>query len=123
MLTQWEVDARDTRQIKQVMVVDAEQYDPGFPPSPLPAFQEWLGEIVEQIPEEFRETATIEFSSTSSYYDSHYGNVEVSYSRPETDEEWAERKAGVDEMLALLKVQQEAQERATLVALKAKYEA
>lgn len=121
-LRQWEVDALAVRQELRIDVLDAEQYDPGFPPSPLAEFQAWFEGILDEIPEEYRSTATIEFSSTGSYYDSHYGSVEVTYRRPETDEEWAERKRDVLARLEQYRVQQEHRERAALAALKAKYE-
>src|SRR5690348_5106317 len=92
---QSEIDALAHRQEKRVVVMEAEQYDSGSPPSPLLEFAAWLDGIMSEIPEEYHSAAQIEFDSTSSYYDSHYGHVEVSYRRPETDAEMAERRASV----------------------------
>lgn len=114
---QSEVDGLAIRRQKQVVVVNAEQYDPDFPPTPLLEFQAWLEAMIEDIPEEYRGTATVEFDSAGSYYDSHYAKVEISYYRPETDEEWAARRADVEARLA---AQQNA-ERAAYEALKQKF--
>jgi hypothetical protein len=115
---QSEVDGLAHRQEKRVTVVSAEQYDPDFPPGSLLAFQAWLQAIIDEVPEELRNTAEVEIESTSSYYDSHYANIKVTYRRPETDDERAERKAGV---LARLDQQRQA-EWAAYGALKAKFE-
>ncbi len=122
MLRQWEVDALAKRQEIRVTVADSEQYDQGFPPSPLAEFLAWVNDVVAAIPEDCRDTATVEFDSTSSYYDSHYAKVEVTYRRLETDEEWEARKANVMARLAQHRADQERHELAALAALKAKYE-
>ena len=120
MRTYWpsEIDALQLRQEKRITVVSAEQYDPGFPPSPLLEFAAWLGAIIEEIPEEYRATAQIEIDSVGSYYDSHYGQVEVTYRRPETDEEWEARKQDVMSRVRAA----EDQERCAYEALKQKFE-
>lgn len=71
----------------KVNVIDAEQYDEGFPPSGLLDFSKWLQSKIDAIPEEYRETAQIEIESVSSYEDTHYASISINYWRPETDEE------------------------------------
>lgn len=110
-----EVDALGARQEKRVEIFSAEQYDGNFPPDNLQEFASWLDSIVEEIPEEHRETAEIEISS---YYDSRCGRVTISYRRPETDAEWESRKRDVLERVR----QQEDAERQAYEALKAKFE-
>lgn len=119
---QRKVEMLEVRQELTIKVLKAEQYDPKFPPAPLAEFQEWVDEVVAQVPEEFRDTATVEFGSASSYYDSSYSSVEVQYRRPETDEEWEARKADVLGQVERARIQWEHQERQTLAELKAKYE-
>lgn len=121
-VSQHEVDALAVRREITVDVLTAEQYDPDFPPAPMPDYLQWVASLQERIPEEFQATATVEFDSVGSYYDSHYGRVEVKYRRPETDEEWERRKANVMQRLAAQRASQEAAERAQFEALKAKYE-
>jgi hypothetical protein len=94
-VTKWELDILNVRQEKTVEVTKAEQYDPDFPPAPIEEFLAWVKRMESRIPDEYRDTATFQFTSEPSYYDSHYAKVEVSYRRPETDEEWAARKADV----------------------------
>lgn len=120
MQTVWpsEIDGLAIRQQRRITVVAAEQYDPGFPPGRLLEFAAWLQAIINEIPEECRESAEIEIDSTSSYYDSHYAQVQVTYRRPETDKEWDDRKADVMRRVH----EAEALERQALERLKAKYD-
>lgn len=118
---QSEVDALVLRQQVRVSVTAAEQYDPDFPPENLLGFIAWFDAILANIAEEYRPSATIEISSTSSYYDSHYATINVQYLRPETDDEWDQRKLSVMERVRLKREQTEAQELRALAVLKAKY--
>ena len=105
------------RQKVYVKVLQAEQYDPEFPPSKLPKFCTWLDEQIAKIPEQYRDSATIDFDSVSDWGDSHKGRVEIQYIRPQTDEEVAkERERQTAEYAA-----REAKERQLLAALTAKY--
>jgi len=114
---QFEIDALAIRQEKRIVTVKAEQYDPDFAPGQLQEFVLWSNALLDEIPEEFRATAEIEISSTSSYYDSHYATIEVTYRRPETDEEWEARKQDV-----AARMQEEKQRELNLLAqLQAKY--
>lgn len=66
------------------------------PPKDLVGFREWLAEIEADVPEKYRKSIRIEFESEGDPYDSgHHLTVEATYQRPETDEEFAARKADV----------------------------
>ena len=112
-----EIDALVIRQEIREAVVSAEAYDPDFPPSDLAGFIAWAEGLLDDIPEEYRATATVEIGSVGSYYDSHYANIEVTYRRPETDEEWEARKKSVMDRANAA----EEEERRILAQLKAKY--
>jgi hypothetical protein len=72
-----------------------------------------------RIPEQYRSNARCEISSQSGYDGDHSPTIEVQYKRPETDEEVVERLSWEAYMRSLT----EAEERATLAALQAKYAA
>jgi hypothetical protein len=102
---------------KSITVVQAERYDPGFPPKKLTEFLEWLNKHVAQIPKEFIASAEIEFDSVSDYGDGHYAAIEISYMRPETDEEMSERQNS----MRRAQQRQQAEELELLHRLKQKY--
>ena len=77
----------------------------------------FLQEKLEEIPQEFRPVADCDFDRNETY-GSYYSTLEISYWRPETDKEWAARLAEHDQREAA----RAAQERATYLALKAKFE-
>lgn len=81
------------KNIIRITVLDKERYDGDWPPEDAAGAIAWLSEKLESIPEAFRSTAKIEFDSVSSDEDSHYARIEITYSRPETDEEEAVRLA------------------------------
>ena len=78
---------------------------------------ESLQAILEKVPEKYRDDTTCEIEVHSSYPDSFYPSITVSYERPETEDESAERlESNRDRRLA-----HEAQEKSMLRALQAKY--
>lgn len=101
---------------KKEKVFSSEQYDANFPPSNLKAFINHFVEIYNSIPEKYKDSAEIEIDTTSSY-DSYYAEIEVRYTRPETEQEYALR-IGDEEARRKLR---ENQERAQLAILQAKY--
>jgi len=102
-----------------VVVFRGEKYDDNFPDTgSLFAFADWLQAVIASIPEEYRSVAEIEIDSTSGYKGSHYATIEISYRRPETDEEWAAREAAIERRAAEV----EASERRQLAALMVKYD-
>ncbi len=113
-----ELALRDHRQQKRVILVKAEQYDPDFPAGGLVDVIDRLQRLLEEVPLEFRDTAQLDFNSVSSYYDSHYCEIEIIYRRPETDEEWEARKADLDKRVRAYETQQ----RMEFEALKKKFE-
>lgn len=81
------------RQQKQVVLFDEEQYGGGWPPRNATEYIAWFTEKLECIPAEYRATASIDIDSVSSYEDSHYARIQITYIRPETDEEVVIREA------------------------------
>ena len=104
--------------LKTVTVVEAEQYDEGFPSANLLSFHAWLQSHLASIPPEYQGGAEICFGCRESYGDSLYVTVSISYERPETPEEVAERVAGSRHALA----EKELRERLLYAQLKVKYE-
>lgn len=83
----------DKRREVQITIFNQEQYDDEWIPDKLVDAIAWLTGKLEEIPEEFRAIAEIEVDSESGYEGSHYGHIEITYRRPETDEEMATRLA------------------------------
>ena len=108
----------NTPQTKTVTIVEAEQYDDGFPPTTLLDFNAWLQAHIASIPPEYRSRAEILFDSRESYGDAIYVTVCISYERPETPEELAERIQGSRQAIA----EKALRERLLYEQLKAKYE-
>ena len=79
----------------RVTVFDGEQYDPGWPTSsfktPLVDVIAWFQGCLAEVPEQYRETAYCEIDSVSGFEGGHLAQIEIAYSRPETDEELASR--------------------------------
>ncbi len=67
-----------------------EQYEGGWIPENLTDAVAWLQGYLEQVPEEYRDKATIEITSQSDY-DYHKPCIEISYHRPPTDQEKQDR--------------------------------
>ena len=93
-----------------------EQYDGDWPPTDAPGFFAWVQAKMNDAPAEWRSTFRIEVDSTSRY-DSTYATIELSYVRPETDAEEAEREIHA----AAQQVHRREQELRTLAELQAKY--
>ena len=87
-----------------------------WPPNDLKGFLAWFESKLADIPEQFRDAASIGIGSTTNY-DSSYATIEIRYVRPETDEEEAERErqaAALEEFIRAADLQ-------TLAELQAKY--
>lgn len=100
-----------------VTVFDKEEGDGEWPPEDASGFIAWFVGKIETIPEEHRAAAKIEIDSASGYEGDHYGHIEISYSRFETDEE-EERREGEEKRYMENQKNRELQQ---LAALKAKY--
>jgi hypothetical protein len=101
---------------KTERVYSSEQYDASFPPSNLKAFISHFVEIYNAIPDEYKDEAEIDIDTASSY-DSYYAEIEVRYTRPETEQEYALRIGDEEARRMFL----ENQERAQLAILQARY--
>lgn len=84
---------------------------------PLEDFLKGFFEELDKIPQEYREKAVVSKVVTDGY-DGHEVQIEIYYSRPETDEEYTERLLGYE----MSKKAEEQQERKLLEKLKKKYE-
>lgn len=93
----------------------------GWPPEDPAGFMAWFQERIDQIPPEFRAAARIEISCESSYYDSSIAHIEITYMRPETDEQYSSRLQREAKAAANAARVQEQNERAALAALLKKY--
>lgn len=72
-------------------VLSVEQFDEGWMPTNLSQAVGWLASKLEEVPPDYRESATIEID-TDSYYDSTYATVVIRYRRPATQAEINGRK-------------------------------
>jgi hypothetical protein len=77
-----------------------------------------LSDVLLSVPEEYRDNATYEFNYDSNYGDSYYPTVEISYTRPQTEDEIA--SMGKLERVRLEKARD--QRRAEFLKLKAEFE-
>jgi hypothetical protein len=93
-----------------------QEYFESFPPSNIIEFKNWLDNIVSKIPSEYSEKAEIEISCDCS--GDRLIEIEIFYSRPETDYEYNCRISGEE----WRKNELEKKERALLEDLKKKYE-
>lgn len=105
------------RKTSPVTVLQADQHHIGFPPSDLVEFVQWANDTLKQVPLEYRDTARIYFEWVCGYDDDKIIEVQVSYLRPETDEEMAAREKLHAEHMEMLREH----ELATLRKLLAKY--
>jgi len=80
-------------QTRTIHVFCGEQYDGDWPPEPAAEFLAWIQAKLAEIPPEHAATAKIEVSSESGYEGSHSGQIEISYTRIETDAEVSARLA------------------------------
>ena len=104
--------------LKTCVIYDVDRYEGDWPSEQLGELIAWLGEKLESIPPECRDSATCEIGSISGYEGSHYATICIQYRRPETDEEIAQRE--VEEAFQREYARQ--CELDTLSRLKAKYE-
>ena len=100
----------------KIVVYDYNSYSDTIPELASEFLEFWQRKL-EQIPAEYKSTAKIELDATSSY-DCGQLLVEMSYLRPETDEEEAVRTRKEDRQRKSL----EDLERSQLAKLKAKYD-
>jgi GGDEF domain-containing protein len=111
-----------TKKMVQETVYNGGPYDSnGWPPEDPAGFMAWFQDRINQIPEEHRAKATIEFSSEGGYYGEHSAHIEITYMRPETDEQYQSRlRREADEARQKARLR-ESQERVALAQLLAKY--
>jgi len=111
-----------TKKMVQETVHNGGPYDGnGWPPEEPAGFMAWFQERIDSIPPEFRPQAKIEFASEGGYYGDHSPHIEITYLRPETDEQYASRLQREAHEARARAQMQEHQERAALAALLKKY--
>ena len=86
--------ARLARERQTVKVTIYEQTYPDIPKG-YAALLAWMECLVQDVPEEHRQTVEFDFDLVREYGED-YPNLTVTYTRPETDEEWAARRADVE---------------------------
>ena len=91
-------------------------YECSEAPESLPDFIRWMQAKLEEIPEEYRQSAKIEVRK---YDEEGCAEYVIRYTRPETEQEIKARDAEIEAM----KRRREADERKQLERLKRKYEA
>lgn len=79
-------------QTKTVVVFSKREFEHGFMPTKSLEAVEWLRDVIDTIPEEYRATAEIRVESGDDFGSS-YAELTISYERPETAEEEKQRKA------------------------------
>jgi hypothetical protein len=110
------------RQSVLVRVFEGDKYANEWPPEKLVEAVAWLADKLEGIPEQYRSEATFEISSSCSYEDSSYAEIEISYWRPETDEEMEARLSAKRRREEDQRQRKEAADRALYEELRQKYE-
>lgn len=78
---------------------------------------EWLQDVLDDVPAEYRDSVRIEIDSVGGYEGEHHTEVTIYYDRPETEEEHAARSAAEKRMRA----EMEKRERAAFEELAKKY--
>jgi hypothetical protein len=103
---------------KEVVLLNAEQYDEGFPKDKNARdFIKWLEGMIDQAPPEYRDSVYIELDSESGYEGSHYASIKIAYRRPETDAEFAANIADYERVQA----EKDRHDKAEFERLKSKY--
>lgn len=69
-----------------VTVFNQEEYESNWPPSGLAQAIAWFQRMETSIPAEYRHTAELKIESVSSWDDSHYASISITYTRPKTKE-------------------------------------
>ena len=104
--------------MKQMKTISktVDQYNGAWPPEDAAGALAWFQAKLTDVPPEFRGTARIEIGSEESDGSSK-ATIEVSYTRPETDDEEVEREG----QIAARAESRRAEELRTLAALQTKY--
>lgn len=92
------------------------EHEGDWPPEDAAGALAWFQTKLDDVPQEFRGTVRIVIGATENY-GSGYATIEISYARPETDDEKAER----ERQAAYRANNTQAQELRMLAALQAKY--
>lgn len=112
--SRWEIEARDRRGSVTVGLFNDTPHDM---PERLCDAIAWLQDFLDQVPKKFQRTAEVSFGTRYEYGES-YTDLEIKYTRPETDEEWATRREELDERIR----RQEQRARADYERLKKAFE-
>ena len=111
----WESEMK--REVK-VVVFDNLEYDgTDWPPQGAAGFMAWFWGKLESVPTEYLEAARIEVTPVPGYEGASHVNIEISYMRPETDEEGRQ----TEDVLRARAEATRKRELETLARLQAKY--
>ncbi len=83
--------AMSKKQMVQETVFNGESFCDEWPPEDPKGFMAWFQAQINKIPPEHRDKAVIEIGTQSGYYGDSSANIEITYLRPETDEQFASR--------------------------------
>lgn len=120
--SQWEVEAVTARGTVTVQVLRESHFGScSTVPEKLSEAIAWLRDHLRSIPMACRDSAKLEIESVGGYEGDHHAEVSISFARPETDDEWAARRADVERRIALWRAKRERDERKEFARLKAKF--
>ncbi len=71
---------------RKIIVFSGEQYEKGRPPKHLLRFNEWLQNIIQEIPVDYQGIATIDVVTKLSDESTSYAAIEIAYQRENIDE-------------------------------------
>ena len=106
------------RQVR-VTLFEGEWHEGDWPSEKPAEFLAWWRAKIDQIPQEFLPSALVYITSSCDHQGDHSPKIEITYSRPETSDEEAERLRREEIELA----KRQRWERAEFERLKAKFEA
>ena len=102
----------DKRRMVQETVFNGGEHErDGWPSEDAIGFLAWFQERIDRIPAEHQMTAKISLESQGGYYGEHHAHIEITYQRPETDEQFAARLAREERERAYKAIEQERRER------------
>lgn len=110
---------------KRMLCIDVccvEKYGSDWPPENVDGFFGWFKSKLSSVPPDLIGEVQINLRSESGYEGDHSPAIEITYSRQETDEEFAIRLAERERVFAAAAPMIEREERRMLAELKAKYE-
>jgi hypothetical protein len=79
------------QQVQEIIFYGSKFGGDGWPPEDPAGFMAWFQECIDRIPRAHRATARIEIGAQSEYYGESAANIEITYMRDETDDQFSAR--------------------------------